>query len=69
MYTRKSNCNGDLQTTQALAYKGYVILFSKYYTCWGSSSDFSQGCFSTKQEALQSAQLNIEQILLRKPTI
>ncbi len=43
MYTRKSNCNGDPQSTQALVYKGYVILLSKYDTCWGWSSDFSEG--------------------------
>ena len=54
------------QSTQAIFYKGYVILLSKYDTCWGWSSNFSEGCSCTKEDALQSAQLNIEQILLRK---
>ena len=66
MYTRKSNCNGDPQSTQALVYKGYVILLSKYDTCWGWSSDFSEGCSSTKEDALKSAQFSVEQILIKK---
>ena len=60
------NCSGHPKTTQAFIYQGYIILLEKYESCWNWSSDFSQGCFSTKQEALQSAQLNVEQILLRK---
>ena len=57
MYTRKSNCNGGSQSTQALIYKGYVILLSKYDICWCWSSDLSEGCSSMKEDALQSAQL------------
>ena len=66
MYTRQSNCNGGPQSTQALIYKGYVILLSEYDTCWGWSNDFSEGCSSRKEDALKSAQLSVEQILIRK---
>ncbi|MDJ0714021.1 MAG: hypothetical protein QNJ54_07350 [Prochloraceae cyanobacterium] len=66
MYTRQNNCNGGPQSTQALVYKKYVILLSKYETSWGWSSDFGEGCCCRKEDALRAAQLNIEQILLRK---
>ncbi len=66
MYSRNTNCTGHPQTTQAIVYKGYIVLLEKYECCWSWSSDFSKGCSSTKEEVLKSAQLNIEQIILRK---
>ncbi len=66
MYTCKANPNYNPKGTQALVYKGYVILLEKYDSCWSWSSDFSQGCSCTRKDALESAQLNIEQILMKK---
>ena len=66
MSSGNSNYRGNPQNTKALVYKGYVILLSKYESCWSWSSDFSEGFSSTKEEALKSAQFTIEQILIKK---
>lgn len=66
MHTSRLNCHGHLKTAQALVYKGYVILLENYDSSWSWSSDFSQGCSPCKEEALKSAQLHIEEILLKR---
>ncbi len=66
MFTCNTQRSYDPKSTKALVHKGYVILLSKYDTCWGWSSDFGEGCSCRKEDALRAAQLNIEQIILRK---